>query len=929
MYVPPDYLESLTPGMRQWWVLKSTNYDAVIFFKVGKFYELYHMDAIVGVNELGFSFMKGNEFAHSGFPETAYSRMATTLVERGYKVARVEQTENPDMMTERIKKMSRPTKFDKVVNREICQITNLGTQIFTQQTQITHKHQSNFMMAIVEKNCGQHSNYGVCFIDTSIGDFNIGEFEDDKHCSRLLTLLAHNPPVLLLHERVGLTQRTQHIFKTILGNILKEPLSNDTQFWGAGKTLRTLAEKYYTKWPETLKLMQDKDDHLGLTPADNSCLALKALGGSIWYLTNCLLDQQVLAMSRYHLYTPPDEIQSAEQVQKKIELNNMNKHMVLDSITISNLRITGDDYSLLSTLDHCCTRFGKRLLHYWVCSPSCELELIKERQIAVSELLENSALLQEVRLLLGTLPDLERHLAQIHGFGNGERLKNHPDGRAILYEEKTYGKKKIQDFLSTLNGFETLTQLPKIFSGCESSLLKRLTQLEPTGIFPELTETLKFFKKAFDHKYALENGRIAPEKGVDTEYDSICEDIEIINEELQEYLKTQEKKFGCKVVYFGREKKRFQLEIPESNAKKAGSEYVLEGQKKGNKPVKRFHTNETKDFVKRMVSTEFLQKVVLKDLMRRIFEKFSNNYDLWKQCVDLVGTLDVLTGLAEYARNQGDTCIPEIVKPSNGVVFEIEEGFHPCMSSTDFIPNGVKLGESMAPLAILTGPNMGGKSTLMRQVGLLTVMVQIGSRIPAASCRMSLVDRIFTRLGAQDDIMAGHSTFLVELSETSAILKHATVNSLVLLDELGRGTATYDGTAIAASVVNFLADLKCRSLFSTHYHSLVDNFHEDQRISLGHMACMVENENNDDPTQETVTFLYKYSDGACPKSYGFNAAKLAGMPNSVIKRAHELSKKVEATALQRKLFSKILTSTDISQVKDLLIKLKGCIIKDN
>lgn len=194
---------------------------------------------------------------------------------------------------------------------------------------------------------------------------------------------------------------------------------------------------------------------------------------------------------------------------------------------------------------------------------------------------------------------------------------------------------------------------------------------------------------------------------------------------------------------------------------------------------------------------------------------------------------------------------------------------------------------------------------------------------------MSLVDRIFTRLGAQDDIMAGHSTFLVELSETSAILKHATVNSLVLLDELGRGTATYDGTAIAASVVNFLAQLKCRALFSTHYHSLVDNFHEDRRISLGHMACMVENENNDDPTQETVTFLYKYSDGACPKSYGFNAAKLAGMPNSIIKRAHELSKKVEATALQRKLFSKILSSTDVSQVKDLLIKLKGCIIKDN
>lgn len=180
-------------------------------------------------------------------------------------------------------------------------------------------------------------------------------------------------------------------------------------------------------------------------------------------------------------------------------------------------------------------------------------------------------------------------------------------------------------------------------------------------------------------------------------------------------------------------------------------------------------------------------------------------------------------------------------------------------------------------------------STLMRQVGLLTIMTQIGCPIPATSARISIIDRIFTRLGAQDDILNAQSTFLVELNETSAILKHATVNSLVLLDELGRGTATYDGTAIAAAVVDFLATLKCRTLFSTHYHNLVDNFHNDERITLGHMACMVESEGDtDDPTQETVTFLYKYSDGACPKSYGFNAAKLAGMPMSIIQRAYQV-----------------------------------------
>jgi DNA mismatch repair protein MSH6 len=209
---------------------------------------------------------------------------------------------------------------------------------------------------------------------------------------------------------------------------------------------------------------------------------------------------------------------------------------------------------------------------------------------------------------------------------------------------------------------------------------------------------------------------------------------------------------------------------------------------------------------------------------------------------------------------------------------------------TDFIPNGLELPKQDAYLELITSANMGGKSTLMRQVGLLTIMSQLGARIPADSLKLTIVDRIFTRLGASDNIMAGQSTFLVELNETAAILQHATKNSLVLLDELGRGTSTYDGTAIATAVVNFLANVKCLTLFSTHYHNLVDNFYGDPRISCGHMACVVENENAEDVTQENVLFLYKYMEGACPKSYGFNAAKLAGMPLDIIRRGHEVSR---------------------------------------
>ncbi|KAM7356544.1 DNA mismatch repair protein Msh6 [Cochliomyia hominivorax] len=941
LYVPTKFLDSLSPGVRQWWVLKSENFDCVLFFKVGKFYELYHMDADVGVNELGFTYMRG-EFAHSGFPEISFDKMASVLVERGYKVARVEQTETPDMMTERCKRI-KPTKFDKVVRREICQITNRGTQVFGSQNQITPNHQPNYMLAIVEQqlpNSGCCSSYGICFIDTSIGDCYLGEFEDDKNCSRLHTLLSHNMPVLVVLERSNILEKTQEIMRTVLSGVLKEYMPNVGAAQStAEKTLKELAEKYYSaageddNWPLVLRTMQAESDHLGLTPHANAKLALKALGLCINYMNKCHVAEKVLPMARYHLYQPPDTM-ALDNVKKTS--TSQSAHMVLDATTLMNLRITGEEHSLQTTLDQCCTKFGKRLLHYWLCAPSCVLNTIKERQQAITDFLNNPSLLQEARALIAPLPDFERHLAQIHHFGSKIVQEQHPDGRAIFFEEKIYNKKKIQNFIAILKGFETLLEIPNMFREAESSLLKRLTQLKSKGgIFPDLTEQLNFFKQAFDHAKALESGVIAPESGVDEDYDRAQMKIKEINQQLQDYLVEQEKYFGCRINYFGIDKKRFQLEVPEAQARKADSKYMLEGQKKGSKPTRRYTTEETRTFLKEMQAAEDERSTILKDLSRRIFEKFSKHYDLWKQCVDCVAHIDVLASLAEYARTQQVICIPDVedIKPGQQAFIEIEDGYHPCVSADTYIPNGIVLGcNETAPLSILTGPNMGGKSTLMRQVGLLAVMAQIGAHVPAQTCRLSLVDRIFTRLGAQDDILSGHSTFLVELNETSLILKHATANSLVLLDELGRGTATYDGTAIAASVVNFLADLKCRSLFSTHYHNLIDFFHKDERITLGHMACMVENEDCDDPTQETVTFLYKYSAGACPKSYGFNAAKLAGMPHNIIKRAYTLSKKVEAIALKRKIAAKIVAAAtrgctndlQCAILKNLLLQLQQC-----
>ncbi|KAF7385811.1 hypothetical protein HZH66_011653 [Vespula vulgaris] len=920
VYVPLDFLNNQTPAMRQWWEIKSKHFDCVLFFKVGKFYELYHMDAVTGVNELNLTYMRG-EFAHSGFPEIGYGRFSTSLIERGYKIARIEQTETPDMMTQRCSKMSKVTKFDKVVKREVCQISTKGTRVYTPLDVEASTPNSNYLFSLVQKYKSKaNSMFGVCFIDTTIGDFYLGQFEDDCYNSRLLTLFAHYPPVHIVYERGNLSPAVSQILNNTLAASYKESLQREAQFWSATNTLKYLHEGEYFKkekdsnfsWPEGLQPYLSEGDSLGLTPAEDKELAVHALGGCIYLLKEYLLDQQLLAQSQFKTYVPADSLSENARTETKL-MNNM----VLDAITINNLRIFGEG-SLMKTLDHCCTAFGKRLLREWICRPSCRKNVIKERQEAIQELMDRTDVVQSVRSMLSGLPDLERLLSKIHALGNAARLWNHPDGRAIMFEGQTYSKRKIVDFTTTLDGFEKVLEIIDLFSNFNTNLISRCIKFEPDGEFPNLRETLDYFKTAFDHEEAKKQGCIVPKKGVDEEYDSVLSQLEEIKHDLDAYLEKQRKHFGVKVTFFGQDRKRFQLEVPDSQVKKVGPGFELQSQRKG---FKRYYTAEAKELLARQTNAEEGRDKVLKDLNRRIFAKFSEKYDMWHVAVYKIAILDVLISLAEYAHS-GDMCIPEIHDTNEeGIFIDIKDGKHPCISSDNFIPNDTLIAKDQSSsVIILTGPNMGGKSTLMRQIGLLTIMAQIGCHVPASSCHLTLVDRIFTRLGANDDILAGQSTFLVELAETAAILKHATPYSLVLLDELGRGTSTYDGTAIAASVVNELTKLKCRTLFSTHYHSLVEDYKNNPDVTLVHMACMVETEEEEEVSQETVTFLYKLGEGACPKSYGFNAARLAGIPSVITNRSREIAKQMEQETNYKHLFANLCKAEE-SEIKTLIANI--------
>ncbi|XP_069439478.1 DNA mismatch repair protein Msh6 isoform X2 [Ovis canadensis] len=951
LYVPEDFLNSCTPGMRKWWQIKSQNFDLVIFYKVGKFYEMYHMDALIGVSELGLVFMKGN-WAHSGFPEIAFGRYSDSLVQKGYKVARVEQTETPDMMEARCRKMAHTSKYDRVVMREICRVITKGTQTYSVLEGDPSENYSKYLLSLKEKeeeSSGHTRVYGVCFVDTSLGRFFIGQFSDDRHCSRFRTLVAHYPPVQVLFEKGNLSTETKMILKSSLSSSLQEGLIPGSQFWDAAKTLRTLLEEgYFTDklnedggvmLPQVLKGMTAESDSIGLTPGEKSELALSALGGCVFYLKKCLIDQELLSMANFEEYVPLDS-HMVHATRPGAVFTKANQRMVLDAVTLSNLEIFlngtngSTEGTLLEKIDTCHTPFGKRLLKQWLCAPLCNPHAINDRLDAIEDLMVVPDKISEVVDLLKKLPDLERLLSKIHNVGSPLKSQNHPDSRAIMYEETTYSKKKIIDFLSALEGFKVICKvigvMEEVIDDFKSKILKQVLTLQtknPEGRFPDLTSELNRWDTAFDHEKARKTGLITPKAGFDSDYDQALADIRENEQSLLEYLEKQRSRIGCRtIVYWGIGRNRYQLEIPENFiTRNLPEEYELKSTKKG---CKRYWTKTIEKKLADLIKAEERRDTSLKDCMRRLFYNFDKNYKDWQAAVECIAVLDVLLCLTNYSRGgDGPMCRPIILLPEEDTppFLDLKGSRHPCITKTffgdDFIPNDILIGceeeeeeNGKAYCVLVTGPNMGGKSTLMRQAGLLAIMAQMGCYVPAEVCRLTPIDRVFTRLGASDRIMSGESTFFVELSETASILTHATAHSLVLVDELGRGTATFDGTAIANAVVKELAEnIKCRTLFSTHYHSLVEDYSQNIAVRLGHMACMVENE-CEDPSQETITFLYKFIKGACPKSYGFNAARLANLPEEVIQKGHRKAREFEKMTQSLRLFREVCLASERSTV---------------
>lgn len=796
--------------------------------------------------------------------------------------------------------------------------------------------------------------FGMCLIDTSIGRFVLGQWQDDRCLSSLRTLLANCPPSELLLNNKSVGKHTLTVLKNCAPDAVIGYRSAPSQFWTACETLKYLIEgKFFRKetdanldvddeeksndsmdskqarLPETLLNMTDPTDCLNLTPLATKELALSAFGAVICYLKECLIDEELLSLGLITEYKDSNSLAALHSAGGGGE----DQRLMLDSVALKNLEVFenssgGVEGTLLNSIDFCSTKFGKRRLRAWLCAPLCNPVAIRRRQDAVENLLQLD--LADIRSMMKSFPDLERSLAKIHSQALSRRNKSHPDSQAVMFDAAVYSKRKIIEFLDLLKAFRKSQQvMRKIYSQksqVTSSLLRELmTETTDGGLFPVLDPILNFFDKAFDHELARSKGEIIPKKGVNRAYEKALDEISQVKKELDEYLREQTRKFGCTVTYAKAVKLQFQLEVPEHAAKKAGSEYELQTSRKG---FKRFYTSFIRDRVERFKKLDEAKEIALQESMRILLARFDRDYAKFGQAINCLALLDCLMSLTQFARNlkqkldSDQICRPEFVEAIDGPVLELEKARHPTLINLcdNFVPNDLMLDRQ---LMLLTGPNMGGKSTLMRQTGLIVMLAQLGSFVPASRCRLTPVDRVFTRLGASDRILQGESTFYVELSEAATVLKHATINSLVLLDELGRGTSTWDGCSVAAAVARHLTDrVRCRCIFSTHYHQLVKRLESNAKVLCRHMACEVDEYQENDLVVPRLIFLYQLADGACPDSHGFHAAQMASIPQHVVKRAMDCAREAERHVLIRRLCSQMIKENlKISDFRVILASL--------
>lgn len=894
LYIPKSAYAKFSSFERQFWDIKKENFDVVLFFKKGKFYEMFEGDADVGHKHLHLKMTDRVNMRMCGIPEGQFSTYATRLVALGYKVGRVEQMETMNAMQKRASK-EKVKAASTVCERELCEILTQGT---VSDESMLEGPQANFLLSVCRGGKAD-DEYGVCLLEASTGVFYVGQFVDDAQLTQFETLLLRAKPREVVYPKGGHDPLAIKLMKRHLSNPLLNAIDPDEQFWDAERSEWELNSASYfadsshqaehttvDQWPEVLRA----------THNEGGKLALSAVGACVWYLRSLKLDTELVSLRNFRYMRDFEGERSSS--------------LIIDGQTLCNLEILenssgGNEGTLLKCLDRCCTHFGKRKFRTWVCTPLRDVKAIRERLDAAEHLASDNHTRAALSKVLRRLPDVERRLSRVHMQGSGRK-------QGVMFDDT--GARKLRGFLQLLDAMEILcTVRDKLekhkLIGPEAEVALPLVDFPP-----DVHQKLESFKSSYgDLQHATEVGYITPERGMYKDYDAAHDRLLGIEKGLDDELKSWKKQLGEPSIKFwsaATGKEPYQMEIPtsyvEAKGRKLPNDLELKSQ---TSKVRRYWTPTIKTLVLELVDARETLDELRQSMAQRMQVDFNSNYSLWAQAVDAVAHLDCLLSLSYTCDEDGTgpVCRPHFLDEEDsdiGAELQVIECRHPCLAGGGggtFVHNDIVLGgvrksddsageaQEEARACVVTGPNMGGKSTLLRQTCVAVIMAQMGAWVPASSCRIRCVDRIFTRIGASDRIMSGQSTFMVELSETATILRHASARSLVVLDELGRGTSTYDGYAIAHAVLSHLVtSVKPLLLFSTHYHTLTDELRGSKDVSLYHMDCIV-NEG-----ARLVTFLYKFKRGVAADSYGLHCAQAAGLPSKVVERAEQRKHDLEA-----------------------------------
>jgi len=798
----------VSPMIRQYLQIKEKYQDAILFFRLGDFYEMFFEDAEKASKLLDITLTSRNRTEESpvplcGVPYHAATPYIGKLLEAGCKVAVCEQVEDP--------------KTAKgVVQREVVRVITPGT---VTDGESLDWRDNNFLVALSEGG----KEFGLAFTDVTTGEFRYTQLSD--YTSLVDEVLRVHPREVILSE--GDASFAERL-RIDLGGVHFSPVAEPIFSEGARERLRSKqlwAGEQGEEWEQGIQAA----DMIVSFLEQNLSEALKGLGNLEPYRASqfMMLDET----SRYNL-----ELLSDYQGQRK--------------------------GSLLGVLDHTLTPMGARRLRQWILYPLLDERAIRERQDGVEAFVEDYKGRQDLRGCLKGMQDLER-LA----------------GRVVA------GSANPRDLVAVKDTLHALTPIGGILQGYQVKIFGHIGQ--ELWDLPEVVELVERAIADDPRPYLKDGGVIR--SGFNAELD----ELRGVRGDAKDWialLQIQERKrTGINTLKVGYNKVfGYYIEVTNANLKSVPSDYL---RKQTLTNGERFITPELKEYEAKVLGSEEEILKLEQSLFAEIRGVVASHYEKMKQSSLALATLDVLLSLAEAAHS----CHFARPKVDSGLTISIREGRHPVVEAVQgrgaFVPNDCFLDCESHQILILTGPNMVGKSTYMRQVALIVLMAQMGSFVPATEAQIGLVDRLFTRIGAADALARGESTFMVEMRETARILQQATQRSLILLDEVGRGTSTFDGISIAWSVAEYLHGVhhRPRTLFATHYHELTDLALTQDRVK--NFSFAVKEWKGD------VIFLRSLVEGASSHSYGIHVASLAGLPSSVVQRAKDILKNLEGGEL--------------------------------